>query len=460
MTGTLVLLAIVLYRAIGAQRAMWTVFVLATSGLAIAAAKMCLTDAVLLLFVTTAQVCLYALWRGDRSWGTFISMGIAIGLAGLTKGPVVLGVMGTTLVVLWILNRITPSRSAKPPSGKGSAIKLVVALLIVAGICAPWLILIHQREPDFLPTILGHDVVERMRSGLEGHKGPPGYYLLLIWVTYFPWSLLLPATIIHAWRRRHLPPIRFALAGIIGPWILFEIVQTKLPHYILPTFPFLAFLTADMLVRAGRKLHHHISSKGFVKIVAIWSAIVIAASLVPWASLKMFRPYINGIAIASVVILTVLAVVYAVAIYHAFRRGRPLGAATIMGIGMLLIVLVMYVGYFPNAAFLKTSQRVANALREAGATNAIMIDYKEDSLPWCEGGTIRPQRDDDFLLHHPPDSWPRFIVLTGEVWRKTPFEIQRQFDVLDMVRGWDYSDHLPTTPGPGRVVDVFVLRKK
>jgi 4-amino-4-deoxy-L-arabinose transferase-like glycosyltransferase len=241
---------------------------------------------------------------------------------------------------------------------------------------------------------------------------------------------------------------------------MFEIVQTKLPHYILPTFPFLAFLTADMLVRAGRKLHHDISSKVFVKIVAIWSAIVIAAACVPWASLKIFRPYINDIAIASIVILTALAVVYAVAIYHAFRRARPLRAAAIMGSGMLLIVLVMYVGYFPNAAFLKTSQRVADVLHAAHATNPIMIDYKEDSLPWSEGGTIRGQRDNEFLLHNPPESWPRFIVLTGEVWRKTPFETQRQFDVLDTIRGWDYSDHLPAKPGPGRVVDVFVLRKK
>jgi hypothetical protein len=127
---------------------------------------------------------------------------------------------------------------------------------------------------------------------------------------------------------------------------------------------------------------------------------------------------------------------------------------------MMLIVLVMFVGFFPSAQFLRTSQRIADVLHQNGAKSAIMIDYKEDSLPWCEGGSIRGQRDNDFLIHNPPQSWPNFIVLTGEVWRKTPFEIQRQFDVLGTIRGWDYSDHLPTTPGPGRVVDVFVLRKK
>src|SRR6476646_8694004 len=56
MMLTLVVVAIAAYRWVGHRRALWTVFILGTSGLAIAAAKMCLTDAVLLLFVTTAQI--------------------------------------------------------------------------------------------------------------------------------------------------------------------------------------------------------------------------------------------------------------------------------------------------------------------------------------------------------------------------------------------------------------------
>jgi 4-amino-4-deoxy-L-arabinose transferase-like glycosyltransferase len=294
-----------------------------------------------------------------------------------------------------------------------------------------------------------------MRTGLEGHKGPPGFYLLLIWATFFPWSLFLPAALVQAWKRRHIPVIRFALAATIGPWLMFEVVQTKLPHYILPVFPMLAFLTGDMLIRAGRKQHRDITSKLFIKIVAIWGAIVIGAACVPWVSMKMFRPYIDNFAIASMAILTIVAIVYAIVIYHALRRARPVLASAIMGSGMLLIVLVMYVGYLPNAAFLKTSQRIADVLHESSAINPVMIDYKEDSLPWYEGGSIRAQRDNDFLLHNPPEAWPQYLVLTGEVWRRTPFEIQQKFEVLGghPIRGFAYSDN-------GRIVDVFVLRKK
>ena len=57
MTLTLVILAIVISRTIGVRRPLDDLHI-GASALAIAAAKMCLTDSVLLLFVTTAQVCL------------------------------------------------------------------------------------------------------------------------------------------------------------------------------------------------------------------------------------------------------------------------------------------------------------------------------------------------------------------------------------------------------------------
>src|SRR5581483_1753177 len=86
MLLTLILVAVVVWRVTDPQRALWTTLILASCALSIASAKMCLTDAVLLLFVTIAQVCLYAIWRGNRSILIVIVMGIAVGIAGLTKG--------------------------------------------------------------------------------------------------------------------------------------------------------------------------------------------------------------------------------------------------------------------------------------------------------------------------------------------------------------------------------------
>ena len=98
MPLTLAMLAAVLWRRVGAARTFWTVFILATSVMALVSAKACLTDSVLLLFITAALLCVYAIWRGRGTWPVFVTLGLAVGLAGLTKGPVVLGVLGMTVL--------------------------------------------------------------------------------------------------------------------------------------------------------------------------------------------------------------------------------------------------------------------------------------------------------------------------------------------------------------------------
>ncbi len=106
MALTLSVLAVVLWRYAGSGHAIWTVFILSTSALVVMAAKAGLTDSVLLLFVTIAQLCLYAIWRGHGSWGVTIVMAVAIALALLTKGPVAVGIQAMTLIGLGLL---TPS---------------------------------------------------------------------------------------------------------------------------------------------------------------------------------------------------------------------------------------------------------------------------------------------------------------------------------------------------------------
>ena len=213
------LLGIVLARSVGKRRALWTVFILGSAGMVVASSKMCVTDAVLLLFITTMLLGVASVRLGHRArWITAI-LWLAVALAGLTKGPVVLGVMVTTLLVLACFDRTgkwTSPRAWLDAVRWWRFLRPVMGLIIICVVVGPWLYLVSGRAPGFLTESISHDVINRMRSGLEGHKGPPGFYLLTIWGTYFPWSLLLPASLILAWRHRHLPHVRFALAAVIG----------------------------------------------------------------------------------------------------------------------------------------------------------------------------------------------------------------------------------------------------
>jgi 4-amino-4-deoxy-L-arabinose transferase-like glycosyltransferase len=332
-----------------------------------------------------------------------------------------------------------------------------------------WGFRIERRIPNYHIRTIKAEVIDRATTPQEGHTGPPGYYLLTIWGTLFPWSLLLPSALISAWQHRRIPQIRFALSAIIGPWIMFEAVATKLPHYVLPTFPAIAFLTADMLIRTARQSQRWRAAKSqagdskprpladrlFLGAVLFWGGAAILISLLPWiATIEFGAP--NRIALAAMIILPILAIEYTRSTFIHFRAARPLDAAAIMGIGMLILIGISYSLYLPNAPYLQISQQVAQILRREGATYhgaAIMIDYKETSLPFYQGGTVRPEKDDRFLEHIPQMEWPRWIVLTGEIWNSTPDQIRDQFETINVVHGLNYADKM-------RILDVMVIRKK
>src|SRR6185312_2037138 len=48
--------------------------------------------------------------------------------------------------------------------------------------------------------------------------------------------------------RRQEPALRFLLAWAAATFLLFELVPTKLPHYVLPAYPALAMMMAAYLV--------------------------------------------------------------------------------------------------------------------------------------------------------------------------------------------------------------------
>ena len=488
---TVILLYLTIAREIGTPHAIWTAFIFATSALTIMAAKMSITDAVLTLFITITQLCLYRLWIGKCTWPTVIVFGLAVGLAGLTKGPVVLGVLATTLVALCgmkALQRWRPAASPGAPRqgrGEGSAafvmrlateqepspqpslmptwekrnfvrttLQVLTVILLIAAVVAPWVIAMERRVPGYLWNTIYTQVFERIKTPQEGHKGPPGYYLLTVWGTFFPWSLLLPAAMVQGWRNRNNPAVRFAFAAIIGPWIMFECVATKLPHYVLPTFPFIAFLTADMLIRASRREHPDITSDAFVKLVKVWGGVVVVLGSALWIFVPMFPP-IPWRGVLCLLFTTLISAEYVRHVYLYFRARRVFDAAFSLGVGWLVIFAMIYGGFLPAAWFLQISPQVASVLnREMSPTDrALMIDYKETSLAFYQGGGIRPERRNNYLQEESPDHWPDFLVLTADIWQKTPETIQDQWTQVAKIRGLSYADG-------GRIVDVLILRRR
>jgi 4-amino-4-deoxy-L-arabinose transferase-like glycosyltransferase len=462
--ATAVLLAKFVWKSAGPKLALWTVLVFCTSALVIVAAKSSMTDAMLLLWITIAQICLYVIWRGDRSWRVVIILAIAIAL-GLLAKVLIVGVELATIVVLaimqWRWGSAVPepatwnpaanfrANAPKKPNLVLSIAQILVATIIVIAIVAPWFYLVHHRSPEFLAAMRS-EAQGHLTRDMEGHAGYPGMHLLFIWGDFFPWSLLLPAAIVVGWKQRMEPRTRFALAAVIGPWLMAEFaIRTKLPQYMLPTIPALAFLAASAIVHGLGDKFHGFSARPFVGAARIWAGVVIVIGLLPWLAALRFHP----LPWFTMTVISLGAIAWGVSIMLCLQRGRAAAGIAGLGIGMICLTGLLYGLYLRRAQFLRLSILAADVLKAEGATkpgDAIMTDYKEPSLAFYQGGTIRERLSPTVTKAH-YDDWAPWIVMTRDVWNRSSPEIRSHLEIVADFHGLSVADGM-------RDVDVMVVR--
>jgi 4-amino-4-deoxy-L-arabinose transferase-like glycosyltransferase len=161
---------------------------------------------------------------------------IALAAGVLLKGPLILMFIGLPVVTLIAIDRSASWLKALRP-----LIGIPVFLLMVA----PWFFAILMRTGStFFSDSIGGDMLSKVYSGQEGHGAPPGYFVVLFFLTFWPASLLAGMAVPGVWRDKWETPVKFLLAWLIPAWIVFEIVITKLPHYVLPLYPAIAILLA------------------------------------------------------------------------------------------------------------------------------------------------------------------------------------------------------------------------
>ena len=200
------------------------------------------TDAVLCATVVVAMGALVRLYLDPAGRQTLALPAVfwtAIGIGILVKGPITPMVPAFAVGVLAVRDRSARWLRALRP-GLGLAWVLLLVL--------PWLVMILLRTHGaFLADSVGHDMLGKVGGVQESHGAPPGTYLAAFWVTAWPLAPFAALAARGAWRRRREPAVAFLLAWIVPTWLLFELVPTKLPHYVLPTYPAVALLAALVL---------------------------------------------------------------------------------------------------------------------------------------------------------------------------------------------------------------------
>src|SRR5260370_25233622 len=83
---------------------------------------------------------------------------------------------------------------------------------------------------------IGGDMLSKL-AVQESHGAPPGLYLLLFWVTFWPGAPLAAMAAPAVWRARRGPGAQYLLAWLVPSWIVFELGLATRPHYFRPVLP-------------------------------------------------------------------------------------------------------------------------------------------------------------------------------------------------------------------------------
>ncbi|MEM1071965.1 MAG: glycosyltransferase family 39 protein [Planctomycetota bacterium] len=363
---------------------------LAVSAVVIFDAHQARADQVLLGVTTVSMWLLWkAIARGRCSFGPWLLLWLAVGVGVLVKGLSPVVVLLTLVAFCALRGDWRAWRSAKP----------LLGILIVAAVVAPWaLAVIRHVGFETYTAILFDETVRRGQQAKEGHAGPPGYHVSFLIAAFWPGSLFVAAGLWRGFRsairfgpsgarwsgrvtQRHGE--LFLIAWILPTWLFFEVYSTKLPHYVLPTYPAIALLTARAALSARRWVPTLIARANAVLFAIVGLAVAGGATYT--LTLDLSSP-------PSAVLLVTLAVVLVLATLSAGWRawlGDTRRALVASGIAVLSLawaahglVLPAMTGFSPR--LLAEIQTLDDGTRPLGCAG-----YHEDSLIFLTRGRIQ-----------------------------------------------------------------------
>ncbi|MES2781009.1 MAG: glycosyltransferase family 39 protein, partial [Bacteroidota bacterium] len=223
----------------------------------------------------------------------FVYIGILLGLAVLTKGPVALLIAGLCALVYFVQSGFSIYFNLK---------QIALAVLCIAGIASLWVIVeISKNGPKVLVDFITYQI-DLFQNPVAGHGQPWFYHPVVLLLGCFPASLFAIKGFLT--RTQHLKEAALKQWMNILFWvvlILFSLVTTKIVHYSSLCYMPLTFMAAfgiDKLL-----LNQHKISK-WLTLPVLGFGLVVASLLAALPLIEHFKhqliPYIkDDFAVAS-----------------------------------------------------------------------------------------------------------------------------------------------------------------
>jgi 4-amino-4-deoxy-L-arabinose transferase-like glycosyltransferase len=422
---------------VGKPAAMLGAALLASAFGLVAEAHLAKTDAALLASVVAAQGALGAIYLAHRRGGSAATslallFWVAQGAGLLIKGPI-----APLVSVLTAGSLALADRDARWLGG----LRAYWGVPLMLGIAAPWFVAITAAtDGAFLGEAVGHDFLGKLLGAQEAHGAPPGSYLLLLFASFWPASLLLAPAIAWAWRERRLPAERFLIAWIVPFWLVLEAVPTKLPHYSLPIYPALALLAGRAIVGLGQDAATRWRWLDAI-VTALWAVAALAlATALALAPLRLGRLG-EGAGVVAAAIIVIFGGRIALA---AWRASAP-GLAARLVLLALLVFAPAFALVAPSLDEIWLSRAAAAAVaryRPPRDAPVVAVGYSEPSLVFLLGTATRFLSPDEAARYLTSARGAAALVSDGDdaAFRQALVARGWQPRLVESVTGLNYSN--------------------
>jgi 4-amino-4-deoxy-L-arabinose transferase-like glycosyltransferase len=257
---------------------------------------------------------------------------------------------------------------------------------LVLAIALPWYAFVMAKTPGLTGYFLGQQLAGRLKEGGMGHPHPWFYFLGVYPLLGVPWIFLAPA----GWRV--LRGRDRALATFLGLWaivppLFFSLPPSKLPLYVLSSYPALALLAAAAL-EVERRARRPLLLAGATFLILGAGLAGVGLGAIPAASRDLVLESPGALRFLALPAAGALLLAGAAAIVDARRRPRR----ACLALALTLVFLVSWAFLNARSLPLYSAEKVGRAVAAVYRPGDTLVIYRSrvEGVSFYAGGAPLP----------------------------------------------------------------------